>query len=102
MPDTSPNLTQTEAFIKWWFSCVPSGSYFEIRQRNKDGVRKHFFTSAAHAIDFCARNSTFAGDWWFGLQPRMRQGGTKDDVAQHVFYGLDFDHKAKTENGTPP
>lgn len=96
----SEGKEDTEQFVRWWFTQIPAGSFFEIRRSNSGRVYADYFSNPEDAIAYCKERQSEGGHWWYGVQPRKNRGGKTSDVACLRFYGNDFDHKSKGDNGT--
>lgn len=88
--------TESETFLRVWFSVVPEGSLLEIRPLHKrPGARSKpqswhkTQASAQRAIDVSLRNGD---DVYVGVLPRTRENGTTDAVGARCWLWADVDY----------
>jgi hypothetical protein len=76
---------QCERFLTTLFADTPSDAFIELRVRTGERMARAFYQAAdvAAVSQEVARHAQ-RSDVYFGILPRTRRGGTRDDVSPHV------------------
>lgn len=75
----SIDVGEAERFMRPWFAQIEH-EYIELR--TFAGPEQHFFRSVDEALGWLETHKSIAEPVYYGVHPRLRRGGTNEDVSR--------------------